>query len=82
MTNRNLQVALLGYGFAGGTFHAPLLGSVDGMTLHVVASSDREKVSRDCHYRPPGFPSRAPITSSRPCNRSRGLRCRLSRHFR
>jgi predicted dehydrogenase len=34
-----IRVALLGYGFAGKTFHAPLLRAVPGLELRVVASS-------------------------------------------
>ncbi|WP_343645094.1 oxidoreductase [Enterobacter sp.] len=42
-----INVALIGYGFVGKTFHAPLIGSVDGLTLAVVSSRDEEKVKRD-----------------------------------
>jgi predicted dehydrogenase len=33
-----LQVALVGYGFVGQTFHAPLIAAVDGLRLHSVVS--------------------------------------------
>ncbi len=42
-----LQVALVGYGFVGKTFHAPLIASVDGLTLHSVVSSNPVGVQAD-----------------------------------
>jgi predicted dehydrogenase len=42
-----LNVALIGYGFAGKTFHAPLLTAIPGLSLAVVASSQPEKVHAD-----------------------------------
>lgn len=45
--SKEINVALIGYGFVGKTFHAPLIMSVDGLNLAVVASSDEEKVKRD-----------------------------------
>ncbi len=42
-----LRVALIGYGFAGKTFHAPLIAATPGLSLHVVASSDPGKVHAD-----------------------------------
>ncbi len=39
-----VRVALLGYGFAGRTFHAPLMGAVPGLELRVVASSKPEEL--------------------------------------
>ena len=42
-----VNVALLGYGYAGKTFHAPLISSVSGMTLAKVVSSSSEKVLAD-----------------------------------
>jgi predicted dehydrogenase len=42
-----LKVALLGYGMAGKTFHAPLLMRVPGLQLSHIVSSDSEKVKRD-----------------------------------
>jgi scyllo-inositol 2-dehydrogenase (NADP+) len=41
---RNLNVGLVGYGFAGATFHAPLIGAVPGLTLAHVASSRADAV--------------------------------------
>jgi predicted dehydrogenase len=42
-----LNVALLGYGYAGRTFHAPLIASVPGLRLAAVGSSDPAKVRVD-----------------------------------
>jgi len=42
-----LRVGLVGYGFAGQTFHAPVLAAVPGLELDVVASSQPEKVLAD-----------------------------------
>src|SRR5688500_7094220 len=39
-----VHVALIGYGFAGRTFHAPLIQSVPGLSLALVASRDADKV--------------------------------------
>jgi predicted dehydrogenase len=40
-----IRVGLIGYGFAGKTFHAPLIRSVPGMALTVVGSSKPEVVN-------------------------------------
>ncbi|RAP59806.1 oxidoreductase [Oleiagrimonas sp. MCCC 1A03011] len=45
--SRPLRVGLIGYGYAGCTFHAPLIGAVDGMDVAVVASSQPVQVQRD-----------------------------------
>lgn len=42
-----LRVALIGYGFAGKTFHAPLIRSVPGLALSTVVSRDAAKVHAD-----------------------------------
>ena len=42
-----LRVGLVGYGFAGQTFHAPVLSSVPGIVLAGVASSSPDKVRAD-----------------------------------
>lgn len=42
-----IRVALIGYGFAGRTFHAPLIKAVPGLSLVVVASSDAARVLAD-----------------------------------
>ncbi|MCF7220682.1 oxidoreductase [Marilutibacter chinensis] len=39
-----VRTALIGYGFAGRTFHAPLIRAVPGLALSVVASGDAAKV--------------------------------------
>ncbi len=43
----SINVGLIGYGFAGASFHAPLIRSVDGLALTHIASSNAEKVQRD-----------------------------------
>jgi predicted dehydrogenase len=43
----SLGVGLIGYGFAGKTFHAPLIAAVPGMALKAIASSDVAKVHKD-----------------------------------
>lgn len=47
MPNPKLRVGLVGYGFAGQTFHAPVLSAVPGFELGAVASSQPEKVRAD-----------------------------------
>jgi len=42
-----LNVALVGYGFAGKTFHAPLIRATDSMVLAAVVSGDAAKVHAD-----------------------------------
>jgi len=42
-----LQVALVGYGYVGKTFHAPLIAATPGLALHTVVSSDAAKVAAD-----------------------------------
>lgn len=42
----SLNVALVGYGFAGAVFHAPLIRAVDGLTLHSVVSQRADVVQR------------------------------------
>jgi scyllo-inositol 2-dehydrogenase (NADP+) len=44
---RLLKAALLGYGFAGKTFHAPLLSRIPGLQLTHIVSSDSAKVRKD-----------------------------------
>ena len=41
------NVALVGYGYVGKTFHAPLIAAVPGLALHSVVSSDPAKVHAD-----------------------------------
>ncbi|MBV9491117.1 MAG: oxidoreductase [Verrucomicrobia bacterium] len=40
----SIPVALIGYGYAGKTFHAPLINAVPGLELILVASRDPKKV--------------------------------------
>jgi predicted dehydrogenase len=47
MSKKNIGVGLVGYGFAGKTFHAPLIRAVEGMDLRAIASSDPAKVKKD-----------------------------------
>jgi len=42
-----LRIALIGYGYAGKTFHAPLIRSVPGLALSAVVSRDAAKVHAD-----------------------------------
>jgi predicted dehydrogenase len=42
-----LKVALVGYGYVGKTFHAPLIAATPGLALHAVVSSDPAKVAAD-----------------------------------
>lgn len=43
----SIRVALLGYGYVGRTFHAPLIRAVDGLALVAVGSRDATKVHSD-----------------------------------
>lgn len=45
--NRPIHVALIGYGFAGQVFHAPVIQSVPGLRLVTAVSSKPEKVKSD-----------------------------------
>ncbi len=47
MTNKKISVGLLGYGYAGKTFHAPLIAGTAGLELMTIASSDAGKVHSD-----------------------------------
>lgn len=42
-----IRVGLIGYGYSGRTFHAPLITAVSGLALCAVASSDPKKVHVD-----------------------------------
>lgn len=52
MQGTALRAGLIGYGFAGRTFHAPVIAGVPGLQLAAVASSDAAKVHADW----PGLP--------------------------
>lgn len=43
----SIRVGLVGYGFSGKTFHAPLIRAVPGLDLVAVASRDADKVQAD-----------------------------------
>jgi predicted dehydrogenase len=47
MTSSPLRAGLIGYGFAGQTFHASVLSAVPGLELAAVASSQPHKVHAD-----------------------------------
>jgi predicted dehydrogenase len=47
MGSPRLKVGLIGYGYAGKTFHAPLIAAVPDLQLAAVASSDAAKVHAD-----------------------------------
>jgi len=47
MSQQRLRVGLIGYGYAGKTFHAPLIAAVPALELAAVASSDASKVHAD-----------------------------------
>ena len=47
MYSEVLNVGLVGYGFAGRTFHAPVIAGVPGLRLTAVASSQPDVVHRD-----------------------------------
>lgn len=42
-----IRVGLIGYGYAGRTFHAPLIQAVEGLALYAVASSRPDAVHAD-----------------------------------
>lgn len=44
-TSAPIRVALIGYGFAGQTFHAPLIGATPGLHLQLIGSRDPAKVA-------------------------------------
>lgn len=47
MTPPALRVGLIGYGYAGKTFHAPLIAGTPGLDLAVVSSRDAARVQAD-----------------------------------
>jgi len=47
MNSTPLRVGLIGYGYAGKTFHAPLISAVPSLALVAVCSSDAAKVHAD-----------------------------------
>jgi predicted dehydrogenase len=47
MTSRTLRAGLVGYGFAGQTFHAPVLSAVPGMALGAIMTSQAAKAQAE-----------------------------------
>lgn len=47
-TDAPIRTALIGYGFAGKTFHVPLLHATEGLALTHVASSRPARCTRTC----------------------------------
>ena len=47
MSSSPVRAGLIGYGYAGKTFHAPLIAATPGLQLACVASSDAAKVHAD-----------------------------------
>lgn len=45
--SNNLNVGIIGYGYATKTFHAPLVKEIEGFTLAAISSSDASKVRAD-----------------------------------
>jgi predicted dehydrogenase len=43
---KQINVAVIGYGFAGQTFHAPLISATPGLRLRYIASTDSGKVQK------------------------------------
>ncbi|WP_457108073.1 oxidoreductase [Methylobacterium sp. P5_C11] len=43
-----IRVGLIGYGYSGRTFHAPLIRSVSGLDLRLIASRDPARVEAEC----------------------------------
>ena len=56
----SLDVALVGYGYVGKTFHAPLIAATPGLVLHTVISSKPDKVLADF----PGITVRADLADA------------------
>lgn len=44
---REINVGLVGYGFSGAVFHAPIINRVQGLRLSKVVSTNAEKVTQD-----------------------------------
>ncbi len=45
--SKPIKVAIIGYGYASKTFHAPFLGILEGYDLTTISSSDPSKVKAD-----------------------------------
>jgi predicted dehydrogenase len=57
MDGKTLRTGLIGFGYAGRTFHAPLVGATPGLELAFVASSDAAKVRASLGSGPAVFSS-------------------------
>ena len=55
-----LRVGLVGYGFGGSTFHAPLFGATPGLQLVAIATSDPARVEKASARWPSGAGRAAP----------------------
>jgi len=44
LSSSDIPTALIGFGYAGRVFHAPLIAATAGLRLAVIGSSQREKV--------------------------------------
>lgn len=42
----DLRVAILGYGLAGSTFHAPLIAATAGLSVAAIVTGDDERAAR------------------------------------
>jgi len=47
MSGKTIRVGLIGYGFAGKSFHAPLISAVPGLELSVIGTTRRDAVEAD-----------------------------------
>lgn len=45
--NKPIKVALVGYGFAGKSFHVPFITTIEGSQLSAIVNSDELKVKKD-----------------------------------
>ncbi|MFV9996911.1 MAG: Gfo/Idh/MocA family oxidoreductase [Arsenophonus endosymbiont of Dermacentor nuttalli] len=45
--NKPIKVGLIGYGFAGKTFHVPFITTIEGFQVSAIVSSDEQKVKKN-----------------------------------
>src|SRR4051795_2899785 len=50
--NSPIRVALIGYGLAGSTFHAPFITTTPALALRAVVTGDPERRARAAHDHP------------------------------
>lgn len=48
MSNNTINIALIGYGFVGKTFHAPLIRSVPGLNLALSLPAMKRRSNATC----------------------------------